>query len=778
MKYHKFAVKTLILFAFLNINLFAQENFISLHNKSQTFKIDPGTLEARIQKKDFSVNHSAKIWKQKKFQMLEEKKNFCSWEYPEENISVNVTPANEGFRIEFEMENPGTFSWPEISLTEETKALIWPHWEGRYISPANQAWWDFLKTSSPWNTTESISMPFWGMEIKSHIISFLIENPYHNKIQFYESNGSKRMKFIHEAPPNGADKKFGFTIILTEANSPIEPAKQYRKYLEDKDQFVTLKEKAEKIPGVKKLASAAHVYLWGDNLLSVDDIPGNQWGEFCRELILQSESPSPTPGKKLWEMMKPEIRKNVNKISQMKWPHNYIKTTVTRELSRILEKPDFYDQDSWENTDIPEKAENLLNNKICELSKSEICQLNSILLYSAFEEFMNPVDSWGEAAVSTKLLHDFKEAGFDRMKFCVDGWSGPEKRPDVAETAKRLGFLFGTYDSFHSIHNPSLNGTDASWPTAQFDRELYEKGAIVNRNEKKRSGFKKKGFLLSPIAAFPWVKKRVTRNMNAVPYNYYFIDCDAFGQLYDDYSPEHSCSQKEDGEARNERMAWIRDTFNAVIGSEGGSFYAAPVIHVAEGITFSGFGWGDPDMKDPESDYFLGKYYPPNGPGIFIKPVPVKQKYKTLHYDPQYRLPLYEIVFHDSVVATHHWGSSSLKFKNIRNFVALTELLYMTPPMYHINRENFDERTRLVNEYYRFFSPLHRKTMFSKMTGFEFLTEDRKVQCTEFGSGVKMIANFRNSPYEHKDKIIPAMSILSHSKKSGEIKVFTPDLQK
>ncbi len=37
----------------------------------------------------------------------------------------------------------------------------------------------------------------------------------------------------------------------------------------------------------------------------------------------------------------------------------------------------------------------------------------------------------------------------------------------------------------------------------------------------------------------PWVEKRVKRIMKNTPYNSYFLDADAFGELYDDYSQYH-----------------------------------------------------------------------------------------------------------------------------------------------------------------------------------------------------------------------------------------------
>ena len=57
------------------------------------------------------------------------------------------------------------------------------------------------------------------------------------------------------------------------------------------------------------------------------------------------------------------------------------------------------------------------------------------------------------------------------------------KEPEFcAREADKRGYLIGTYDSFNSIHDPALKGTEATWETAQFDKELYNTGAIVKRD--------------------------------------------------------------------------------------------------------------------------------------------------------------------------------------------------------------------------------------------------------------------------------------------------------
>ena len=40
-------------------------------------------------------------------------------------------------------------------------------------------------------------------------------------------------------------------------------------------------------------------------------------------------------------------------------------------------------------------------------------------------------------------------------------------------------------------------------------------------------------------------------------------------------------------------MAWVSDTFDVVVGSEGDSSLVAPLLHLAHGVTIPVLGWGE-----------------------------------------------------------------------------------------------------------------------------------------------------------------------------------------
>ena len=698
--------------------------------------------------------------------------NRLEWQLAQKSITVSVELDGNDLAVRIRSAKDGEFTWPLLRQSKPLRALIWPRWEGCYIPLDDARWADYL-ISEEWNTLEGLSMPFWGLDCGDYMLTCIINNPYNNKIVFGRENEQLTARFTHEFTPNNAVKEYGFLIRLSRTSSPVEPARQFREWLISSGKFVTMQEKMKKVPKAARLLGAPCVYLWGDGLLTRYDILPQQWKPFCRKIIEQSKAAEPSVGKRIKGLMDPAGWTQVVAITSAEWPDNYMKGEVANALSAVLERPDFYDKASWNGIALPEEAVRLEARDHSTLSVPEICRLNGLLLRAAYPDALLEVRDWGDG-VSMKMLEQFKQAGFDRMRLCIGGWSGVEKRPEAAAEADRMGYLFGTYDSFHSIHNPKLRGTDATWETAQFDQKLYEEGPIVTRDGKRLGGFKGSGNTLSPIAAWPYVEKRVTGNMKRVPYNYYFVDCDAYGEVYDDYSPLHPSTQAQDAAARDARLAWISDTFHAVIGSEGGSSYAAPVIHLAEGMFGPAFGWGDPDLKDKASKYYLGGYYPPDGPKVFTAQVPLEEKYEYLYYDPRFRLPLYETVFHDSVVTTHQWANGSLKFTNALDTVALTELLYQVPPLYHMNLEEFAKHRETMKKHYAFFSPLHREIGFSQMTDFAWLTPDRLVQRTIFGNKVEMVANLSTQAFEYRGTAIPPRSILARWLDTGKTEVFTP----
>ena len=753
---------------FLSTGLNAAE-LISIHNDGCSASIDPATLEIHLKSGAWpAVLVSAAQTNLGGIADLEKGAARATWSLPDRKVSVTFALQGDRLLAHVLATEPGEFIFPIIPATASAKGWILPFFEGVYAPCGDTKWETFLTNRGELNTTADLTMPFIGLDYGSFTLTCILTNPFNNQIEFRLSP-EKRLQahLTHQFTRNHPVMEYG-VVFEVGTNSLVEPARIYRQWLIQRGEFVSFKDKIHKTPEAEKLLGAAHAYLWGHELLTQADV--TDWKKLAQELKAQGEAPSPSPGMRVWSLMTPEARGFLTNLLQSEWPDGYMKSQIAADLDRLLRQRDLYDEPSWRGVALDPESAALLITDRSKLTQADLCRLNSLLLAAAFPTLLAKPESWGDGA-SPKMIQQLATAGFDRFWLGSDGWDCFLERPETVAAAKKAGFLIGPYDSYNGIHRPNEPDT---WETSQFDMALYETGAIVNADGSKRRGFKQKGFMLSPDAARPYVEKRVSGLMAAFHANSWFIDCDGFGEYFDDYSDQHPATQQSDMQSRISRMAWIRDTYGAVIGTEGCSAGVAPTVHFAHGVMTPVIGWGDPDLTSKQSKYYLGAYYPPEEPQVFFKPVPVKEEYRYIYFEPRFRLPLFQTVFHDSVIATHHWLFASLKAKDCAQTVELLELLYQVAPLYHLNVAEFQKRKEQIKRHYDFFSPLHRETALLPMSDFQWLTPDGTVQKTIFGNSIELIANFSTNDFQAAGATVSKGSILAKWRGQGKSQAYSP----
>ncbi len=117
-----------------------------------------------------------------------------------------------------------------------------------------------------------------------------------------------------------------------------------------------------------------------------------------------------------------------------------------------------------------------------------------------------------------------------------------------------------------------------------------------------------------------------------------------------------------------------------------------------------------------------------------------------------YRVPLWELVFHDCVVSTWYWGDASDWLLDAAPEVTPKKdafnVLYGTVPLLWANREGSWQKDREVFlRTYRNTCKLHEAIAGAEMLSHEFLTPDRAVQRTRFANGTEVVVNFGEKPY-------------------------------
>ena len=637
-----------------------------------------------------------------------------------QQIKVSVSPGykierledelSEGFEIVSSAKPHNERSVEILFSAPSAKGLILPIDEGHYVPSDDKDWSQYLCKRWPSDMTEAYSFPAWGYDFDDQVASVLVTNQFDNKVSYMQRNGELCIKVKHTFTKLSQNRRVGFLISFAKP-SLLAPAKAFRRYYLRHNKEVTLKDKIYKNPRVKRLIGAPHAYVWGDWILGQDDI--KDWKRFCK-LLVNSQYP-------LWQKLSKTGKTEIKAVADGGFAYPYRRLVIVEEIDRVLKSPDFLHK--WK----PAK----------EISAC-----------------LRAKELWG-AGVSESLMKQLSKDGFKKFALYLGDIYTGQEHPQVAKLADELGYLYGPYDSYHSVHHPKSKET---WDTAQFDLRAYQKGAMKKADGSYYGGFKGIGRKLNPSFAKPYMEKRVKSLLAKLHYTNWFVDCDAYGELHNDYSPHHPMSEADDARIRTKRMKWLSDELGLVVASEGGASYAIAGIHVAHGMLSPVFGFFDPDMKTKGKPHYLGTYWPEDDPQIMTKQVPLKPDYYKFIYDPRYRLPLYQAAFHDCVIATHHWCYSSLKFKETVVLNELLELLYNVPPLYHLNKKTYKEHGKRMRAHCSVFSFLHERLALQELTSFSCLSKDRLTQQTVFTDGTKLIVNFGDKAFEQDGRLLPAKS--------------------
>jgi Glycosyl hydrolases related to GH101 family, GH129 len=489
----------------------------------------------------------------------------------------------------------------------------------------------------------------------------------------------------------------------------------------------TIRAHAEENPRVERLIGAVHLYVWGPPLFSRLDVDVSDWIPLARDVL--SRGPD-TPAGAWAGRLSEEERGRLRELADSDWPSDYL----TREAARVIEAH-LRDRE-W----LGQPADRPL---------ADVIEANRQGLGAAFPGRLHDPETWGNG-MSTSMLRAIRDAGIERALVLGADLEPDSPLPAVARLADELGYLYGRYDSYHSVHDPRAHA-DRTWSTAQFDDAAFRRGRVIRADGSGHRGFRGRGFHFSPVAARPYVEARVNRMMEGTAHSAWFVDCDAAYEYFDDYHPDHPATRVDDVRARRDRLAWMARSHDLVIGSEGGSALLLDVVRFGHGVDTPYLGHLAPEFADPASVHYLGRHWPPEAPANSFAPIPTPPGIVRPYLDPADRVPLYRAAFGDEIVTSHHWSFASLKLADRVTERALMEALHGTAPLFHVDRSTWPGLRETVARRAAFWLELHRRIAAAPMVSFEALTADRRVQRSRWsaqGVDVTVTANFRDEPWE------------------------------
>ncbi len=602
-----------------------------------------------------------------------------------------------------EIGESGEFTW---WLPAGATEYVLPISAGVVVDASRSDLMRWLRDGSPWSL---LDLPVLGLRYSNQTLVVIVPWPHYAELIVQDRIG------IRYSFPKGRHQAAPCEIVGVRRGSDLlEAARAFREWRLSATntgaipRARSLEKKMADLDKVKRLPGAPHFYLWGPALFSKHDVPRNKWVPFAK--ALRSAAPESFGGN-LVKLLPPDQRSALQELAAAEWPMDYLTGSLAGAIDTVLSGNDLLNL----GPDVP---------------AAEVIRRNQQALVAAYGSYVNPSDSWGDG-LSKPLLDSLHDAGIERALLLLSDLYGRSFRPDVVAHAEKLGFLIGPYDSYHSVHLPTAGPND-TWETAQFDAAAYQQGRVINADGSGHEGFKKRGYHFSPQAAWPYVQERVNRIVRQAPYSAWFIDCDATAECFEDFSREHPATKSEDTRLRRQRLAWLESKHRMVVGSEGGSVLFADVIHFGHGVHTPYIGHLSLSFRDAKSPHYLGRFYPPDSPDQSFKPVTLPPSLKVPYFDPAVRIPLYQAALGDELIATHHWSFDSLKLQDVENTRELLEILYMVPPMYHLNRETWPKRRERILRHLAFWGPLHRELATAPLTRFACLSEDRLVQRTTF----------------------------------------------
>jgi len=277
------------------------------------------------------------------------------------------------------------------------------------------------------------------------------------------------------------------------------------------------------------------------------------------------------------------------------------------------------------------------------------------------------------------------------------------------------------------------------WTTEAWDHDInwispdgtWRKGWEVD--QKDRSLPRIPCAVICDAKAVPYARARITKELETKPFTARFIDTTVAAPWFECYHPDHPMTRSDSRRHKMELLKLIGD-LGLVCGSETGHDASVPYCDFFEGMLS------------------LGPYRVADSGRNMLQIVEdVPPQIERFQVNPALRLPLWELVYHDCVVAQWYWGDYNNKLPAVWRKRDLFNALYGTPPMYMFTRRNWEANKARFVESYKTAATVARATAYAEMTDHKILSPDRLVQQTVFSNGVTVTVNFGEQPFRLPD---------------------------
>jgi hypothetical protein len=342
------------------------------------------------------------------------------------------------------------------------------------------------------------------------------------------------------------------------------------------------------------------------------------------------------------------------------------------------------------------------------------------------------VNVWCWDRDSVDIVKDMQAAGIERIL-----WSNRQSPENLRALNALPGVLTSRYDIYQDVmnpeHFPKLRGIHSDWVTAAWPKDI-----IVGANGEYIPGWgveAKDGAMIHcgvicDRQALKYARERIPAELATHPYRCRFIDTTTASPWHECYSPDHPMTRTESRQFKMALLEYVSRDCQLVTGCETGHDASVPFLHYFEGMLSLG------PYRVPDAGRRMSQIW-----------TNVPERVAKFQLGHQYRLPLWELVYHDCVVAQWYWGDYNNKLPALWDKRDLFNLLYGTPPMFMFHRKLWEENKARFVQSYQTICPTVRRIGYQEMTDHRFLTPDRAVQQTRFADGTTVTVNFGDTPF-------------------------------
>jgi hypothetical protein len=341
------------------------------------------------------------------------------------------------------------------------------------------------------------------------------------------------------------------------------------------------------------------------------------------------------------------------------------------------------------------------------------------------------VNVWNWDLNKVALCKEMKSLGMEHVLWSSGG------EPKEIDQINELGYLTSRYDIYQDVFSPEAPKglPKAGWPDdlVFLPNGEWMKGWAHHQHNPDGTQTIFEGGVINSQRGLDRAKINIPAELKTHDYKCRFIDTTTASPFREDYNPAHTLTRSQDRSYKMKLLEFCSRDSKLVVGTETGIDPSVPYVHYYEGMLSLG------PYRLPDAGRDTQKYKPPT---------PDFLKFQVGHF---YRIPLWELVYHDCVVAQWYWGDYNNKAPEVWDRRDLFNTLYATPPMFMFDKHVWQNNKDHFVASYKQICPLVRRLGYDEMLSHEFLNPDHSVQRTRWKSGAEVTVNFGDADYRLPD---------------------------